>query len=192
MKEIWKPIKEFTNYECSNLGRVRSKDRVVVRKDNRTDTKKGKILKPQPNKRSGYLQVNLYQQGTKRYCKYIHVLVAETFIGDIADLTVNHKNGDITDNTMNNLEIVTQSFNLKHSYNKLNRPINKPIGKRKGVILRVISTNHTYKFKSITECGRFISLSPTQVRRIIIGECLNSKYEISYDMKGSETIENIP
>lgn len=191
MKETWRPIKDFTNYECSNLGRIRSKDRVIVRKDKRTDTRVGKILKPQPNKRSGYLQVNLYQKETKRYCKYVHVLVAETFLGDTTSLTVNHKDGDITNNKVNNLELVTQSSNLKHSYTNLNRPINRPIGKRKGVVLKITCTNAIHKFKNIAECGRFINLSPTQVRRLIIGECKNSKYEISYDMKGSETIENI-
>lgn len=43
--EEWKTIDGFPNYEVSNLGNVRSKDRTVLRKGNPTKIK-GLMLKP--------------------------------------------------------------------------------------------------------------------------------------------------
>ena len=45
----------------------------------------------------------------------VHRLVMLTFVGP-SDLTVNHKNGDKTDNRLDNLEYLTASENLKHAY----------------------------------------------------------------------------
>ena len=53
--EIWKPTIISSNYEVSNLGRVRSIERRGTDKRGRPTLKRSFILKPQENN-SGYLR----------------------------------------------------------------------------------------------------------------------------------------
>ncbi|AKU43340.1 HNH endonuclease [Bacillus phage Silence] len=71
-------------------------------------------LSPQSNGR-GYLQVTL-STNEKTRTKLVHRLVAETFLGTVNNLTVNHKDGDKTNNSLENLEIVSQKINNRHSW----------------------------------------------------------------------------
>ena len=115
-EEIWIKIPWNTDYMVSNLGNVKSLDRIkefqyhnqygpyiLKRKF------KGKTLKPRIT-RNGYLRVQI---GNKDY--YIHRLVAEVFIGDITDLEINHKDGIKSNNSVSNLEIVTRYANHDHA-----------------------------------------------------------------------------
>ena len=62
MEEIWKTIEGFEGlYEVSNLGRVRSLDRVRKAGYGSTANIKGKILTPQYLNDKKYLSVNLYR-----------------------------------------------------------------------------------------------------------------------------------
>ena len=56
-----------------------------------------------------YLQVGI------RGCTLLHRLIASTFIGDIENMTVNHKDGDTLNNSLDNLEIVSIEDNQKHA-----------------------------------------------------------------------------
>lgn len=69
----------------------------------------------------GYPMVRLtYSEGRKR--KTVHRLLAETFLPRPEGATqVNHKNGDRADFSLGNLEWVTMSENVRHSYDTLNR-----------------------------------------------------------------------
>ena len=52
MNEIWKPIKGYEGiYEVSSLGRVRSLDRHIVRKNDADYRLKGRVLTPKTYKR---------------------------------------------------------------------------------------------------------------------------------------------
>lgn len=103
MTEVWKDIKGYEGlYEVSNLGYVR-------RKSNKKD------LKPWHNYK-GYMKVALCKNGEK-YEKFIHRLVAETFINNPDNLPqVNHINGNKDHNYVENLEWCTCKENIKHSY----------------------------------------------------------------------------
>lgn len=57
-KEVWKTYPKYHFIEVSNLGRVRTKDRVVTYKDGRKKFIKGRILKQQRDKK-GYIYVGL-------------------------------------------------------------------------------------------------------------------------------------
>lgn len=109
--EIWQPICGFEGiYEISNLGKVRSLDRIVTY-TNRwgTETRrtyKSVILKPSEDK-DGYLFVTLKINGEETH-KVIHRLLAETFIPNPENKpTVNHINHNRQDNRLENLEWAT-------------------------------------------------------------------------------------
>lgn len=118
MEEIWKDIEGYEGlYQVSNLGNVRSSFYLKTYK-----ITKIKLLKPEVTN-VGYLRVCLVKNNL-RYRYSIHRLVVEAFIGKINDgLQVNHINGVKTDNRVENLEIITQAENIRHSY-KIN--LHKP------------------------------------------------------------------
>lgn len=67
--------------------------------------------------RCGYREVLLSENGTSK--NYLaHRLILSTFspVPEMDGLYVNHKNGDKTDNRVDNLEWCTRSENTKHSY----------------------------------------------------------------------------
>lgn len=112
MEEIWRPVKGFEGYyEVSDLGRVRSIDRVIydsVRKCDRL--LKGRLLTERDNGH-GYKSV-MFCKNHKLYHKYVHILVAEAFIQNPSNLPyVNHKDENKGNNCADNLEWCTGSYN---------------------------------------------------------------------------------
>lgn len=118
--EIWHPCAGFeTHYEVSNLGNVRSIERMV---NNRLKTglrkSPQKILKASKSK-SGYYIVSFCVDGVKSN-QTIHRLVARAFIAnELNKPQVNHKDGNKLNNHVNNLEWVTVSENGLHAYRVL-------------------------------------------------------------------------
>jgi hypothetical protein len=99
--EIWKTIKGFEDYQISNIGNIKS-------------LKFGRELLLKQNKNTkGYLCVGL-QKNNIRFSKRIHQLVAENFLnhkpcGMIK--VVDHINNIKTDNSVNNLRIISNREN---------------------------------------------------------------------------------
>lgn len=115
MEEIWVDIKGYEGaYQVSNLGRVRSLDRIDPHGGYYPRSLKGKLLKPLTNKSNPYTRVAL----SDRTKVYVHILVAEHFLGPkpFADAEVNHKNGVKTDCVYLNLEWVTPAQQIQHGY----------------------------------------------------------------------------
>lgn len=106
--EIWLQLADAPSYSVSDLGRF---------KNNIT----GQVLIQKIDK-YGYPCITYTDAlGNKRF-RTIHRIVAETFI-PFADfkLQVNHKDGNKLNNSLSNLEWVTVSENIIHSYeNRLN------------------------------------------------------------------------
>ena len=99
-EEIWKDIEGFPNYQVSDLGRIKVKEYSL---NNRIF--KEKLLKPQTNKRSGYIQIMLSDEYNHRKLKYLHRLVANAFLPKDDEITtVIHKDGDKANNKASNLE----------------------------------------------------------------------------------------
>lgn len=126
MEEIWKDIENYEGlYQVSNLGRIRSVDRVIKNNNNIYHNLKGCILKQQ-YQNNGYLCVTLWKNNKKKLCT-VHRLVANAFVKNPFDLPcVNHKDENKTNNIVENLEFCTQRYNNNYG-TKNERMINKKI-----------------------------------------------------------------
>jgi len=113
--EIWKDIKGYEGlYQVSNIGRVKSLERTVPRKNGSKLPIKERILKPKAN-RDGYLTVVLCKGSGKRKGFLVHRLVCEAFHKNPKNKPcVNHIDENKTNNTAGNLEWCTYSENNKH------------------------------------------------------------------------------
>lgn len=124
-KEIWRDVKGYENiYQVSNLGRVKSLERVVNGRWGKYSVK-SKLLTNYVSK-SGYNVVSLSKDGKVAY-KKVHRLVANAFIPNPNNFPqVNHKDEVKTNNTVilnedgsvdfdkSNLEWCTITYNLNY------------------------------------------------------------------------------
>lgn len=115
MNEVWKPVQGYEGiYEVSNLGRVRSLDRVAENRWGTTRPIPG-TMRTIAVKREGYCFVNLFRK-SKGQPMYVHRLVALAFLPNPDNLPqVNHKDGDKSNNALTNLEWCTGSDNCYHA-----------------------------------------------------------------------------
>lgn len=94
------------------LGGEEAEHYVISDKGDIWNTRNGYMLQPQ---RTGYKHVRIGMPSGYKNVR-IHRAVAETFIHDIGeDEVVNHLDGNKLNNNLINLEIVSQSNNVKHS-----------------------------------------------------------------------------
>lgn len=82
MREKWRDILKWEGlYQASNLGRVRSLPRVVIRSNGRPCTVKGRILKSNPNS-NGYPSVTMQESSQGRKVTLpVYQLVMRAFKG---------------------------------------------------------------------------------------------------------------
>lgn len=114
MQELWKDIKGFENYQISNFGRIKSKER-MVENATRKYLKPEKIIKTHVMK-VGYLAVVLRDKQQKNHLLKIHRLVAEAFIPNPYNFPqVNHIDGNKANTRVDNLEWCTPSQNTRHA-----------------------------------------------------------------------------
>lgn len=115
--EIWKDIEGYKGYyQVSNLGRVRSLDRVTQRTYGRASSQRsrGRILRGSIGNH-GYPAVSLYKDG-KRKEKTIHRLMAIEFIPNPTNKPfINHKDGIKTNNRLDNFEWCDCLYNNQHA-----------------------------------------------------------------------------
>ena len=115
MIEIWKDIQGHEGrYQVSNMGRVRSLPRVV---NNHTGELlvKGKILS-QRSDFKGYMRIDLIDNNGKKHYYGVHRLVAMAFIDNPDNKPqINHIDGKKDNNTVDNLEWVTNQENHDHA-----------------------------------------------------------------------------
>jgi predicted DNA-binding protein YlxM (UPF0122 family) len=163
MNEIWKEIPSWEGiYMVSNFGRVK-------RTAPSPGAKVGRIL-TNNTVRSGYKMVRLRYQNRIEYVQ-VHRLVLSAFSGNCpSGKEANHKNGNPSDNRLENLEWVTRSENLYHSYNQLNRTVTKgekfPQSK--------LTENHVIKIRSLSaegtsyqELAKLFNVSKSAIAQVV-------------------------
>ena len=139
----------YNNYEANRLGIVRH---VKHKKDI------GCL------KKSGYIIITVYDQGIKKaYSK--HRFIFECFHGKINDvkLVVDHINNIKIDNRLENLQLITQSQNLKKEHRKgKNLP---PIRVR----ATNINSGESFDYGSIRKCSKALDINHASVGRVLNG-----------------------
>jgi uncharacterized protein (UPF0248 family) len=111
MEEIWKPIKDFENYEVSTLGNVRNKSKRILKQLNK----------------GGYIFVSLYINSKGKTIP-VHRLVAISFIDNPENkLQVNHKDKNLLNNNVNNLEWCNSGENIDKGKISIQKNTNKNI-----------------------------------------------------------------
>lgn len=121
MEEVWKDVVGFEEaYQVSNLGRVRSKDRIVVTERYKNRHERGKVLKLRKDK-DGYCTFNAKWCGFNKLLK-VHREVARCFIANPKNYPcIDHINGVRCDNRVENLRWCTNKQNANFELAKVNR-----------------------------------------------------------------------
>lgn len=118
MKEEWRDIVEYEGYQVSNLGRVRTHNKITYTEKHGLRHWKDRILKYKGNTyKTGY-RVDLWKDG-KNKTFLVARLVAFTFFNkDINNrqLTVNHIDGNRFNNSIDNLELISLKENIQHGF----------------------------------------------------------------------------
>lgn len=119
MNEIWHPCAGYeTHYEVSNIGNVRSIERMVLHEEGGLKRNPSKVLKHGKGK-NGYLTVSFSVDAVKSNHS-VHRLVARAFIPNESNKPqVNHIDGNKHNNCVENLEWVTCSENMRHAFDVL-------------------------------------------------------------------------
>jgi hypothetical protein len=120
--EDWKEVRGYEGlYAVSSLGRVK---RIVGAAWSRK-MKTERLLKNHGNNRN-YRTISLYNTEGKKRTWFVHQLVAAAFLGNNIGcptcgnkFEINHKNGNKTNNQLDNLEYVTHGKNMAHYLNSV-------------------------------------------------------------------------
>ena len=176
MEEIWKDISGYERYyQVSNLGRVRSLNRVVNNPHVGNIKLIGKI-KLCPQNSFGYPIVLLHRNG-KQSIKKVHRLVAQAFIQNIDNKPyINHIDGDKANNKVDNLEWRTAKENVIHAISKgLTDPTKGKLSGikhhlNKGVSQYDLNNNLIQSFYSITEAHNETGVSKSGIIFVCKGE----------------------
>ena len=138
MNKKWHEIKGYENcYLVNSDGQIYS-------------LRRKKILKPYVSD-NGYLKVGLYDKNSKMTIKYVHIIVAETFLEKNGDnLVVNHKDLDKANPKLENLEFVTQKENIYHSY--INGRQKRRKGNENKLSKKVSQFDLSYNFIKLWDC----------------------------------------
>jgi hypothetical protein len=169
-EEIWKDVIGLENgYMISNLGRIKSKQRVVdygckqaLRPERILGLREGKY---------GYLYTNLSFNKVRKTVKP-HRLVAQMFIENPDNKPcVNHINGIKSDNTLKNLEWCTYAENTEHAHKT---GLKKGIKGEKSHLSKLTKENvEEIRLKylkgniSQEKLGEYYNVSQSQIYRIV-------------------------
>jgi len=118
--EVWKDIPNYEGfYQASNLGNIKSLERMVKHWPSGLKIVKERILKANPNTQ-GYLSLWINKDSISKKIQ-VHKLVAIAFLNHVPngyEIVVNHKDFNILNNKLSNLELVSQRENANRKHLK--------------------------------------------------------------------------
>ena len=156
--EHWIKIPLFEKYMVSNKGRIKYDNKRLYN---------GTIIS------NGYVYFNLSMKNKKKQI-LVHRVVAQNFLSNIKNLPcVNHKDGNKSNNRVENLEWISYSDNLKHAIdNKLN---NSSLDNKISVTRINPDTNETKIYNSIKDTS-IDGFNISQVQK-----CVSTKTKNGYE-----------
>lgn len=169
MEEIWKTIDGFEAYQVSNLGKVRSLDR-YGNTGYGIRLYKGRILRPGKSS-GGYLTVVLYKDNKPSTFK-VHRLVWQAFKGQIPEgMQVNHIDEDKSNNSLNNLNLMTPKENInwgtgneRRAKSMINhKSLSKPI------IQYSLNGDKLAEFEGTHDAARQLGINPGNINNALKG-----------------------
>lgn len=177
MVEEWKDVVGYEKcYQISSWGRIK---RTGNYRNQYKSWVSNKILTLKTHT-NGYKTIILSKNNNKA-TKYVHRLVAIAFIENPNSYEeINHKDGDKTNNNINNLEWCNKSMNTKHAYdNNLRKITGNVITGRKRVAQISCLTSEVLKIHdSIGDAARYILGSSTSISNICNGKNGRKKLDI--------------
>lgn len=164
-KEKWIDIPGFVGYyQVSNRGRIRSVEREISQVNGGTiykRTMKSCIIRTQ-SLNSGYQIVHLCVAG-KRTALTVHSLVARAWLGEKpSGMEINHIDGTRSNNRVDNLEYVTRSENILHSFAHNG-------GRRKTRAIPVICDSTGEEYPSLSAAAKSKGISPVTIKMFLSG-----------------------
>ncbi len=156
-QEIWKAVPGYEgSYEVSDLGRVRSLDRITLQRTRWGGVMErhwqGAVLAPRVNPQGYFRHILYLGLGEKRDCS-AHEIVALAFLGPRPDgFETRHLDGNAANNTLANLCYGTTKDNAADRLTHGRQHDNK--GEKHG--------NHKFKIDDITEMRRMVAGGCTQ------------------------------
>ena len=184
MEELWKDIEGYEGlYQISNMGRLKA-----LAKPSKGYGYKyavDRIIKP-VRCTNGYYEAHLHVNGDKKIF-LMHRLVAKHFIPNPNNLPqVNHKDEDISNNRVDNLEWCTPKYNANYGSRnekcrERNRRFFKPvyqIDKDCGMVIRW--------WECTNDAAKKLNICPEQIGRVCKGKNLTAggfiwRYTDEYD-----------
>ena len=178
MAEIWKDIQGYEGlYQVSNLGRIKSLDRIVKNK-NGMALKRGKVI--QEASLGNYKKVSLWKNN-KGKAFLVHRLVAIAFIENPDNLPeVNHKDENGCNNSVDNLEWCTHNYNYNYGTRKKrisDKMRGRPIGEQP-VLQYTKEGVFVCRYDSALKAAEAIKGDNSAICR-----CANGKSKTSYGYK---------
>ena len=197
MEEVWKDIEEYEGlYQVSNLGRVRSVDRI----DSRGHRRKGNLMKQTANK-NRYMVVGL-SRGNHHVKYLVHRLVAVAFLDNPEKYPIiNHKDENPHNNNVINLEWCTHLYNTNYGHAKEKAIANRNydysktnyalIGKKnsKPIIARDLVGNIVQEFPSLSSVNEY-GYTQSSVSLVLKGR-KNMYRNMIWEYKQDENVLNV-
>jgi hypothetical protein len=166
--EIWKPVVGFEGrYEVSSTGRIKALAREISYSDGRKGRLPERLIKGSFLS-SGYYSVTFDTKNRKS----IHTVVAEAFLGSSEyRQTVNHKDGNKTNNCIENLEWATYKENNDHARKTgLNNQHGEKtnLSKYSDQFIEAVRNVHAKYSPSYEELGCLFGLTGCHARQIVL------------------------
>jgi hypothetical protein len=185
MEEIWKDIKDYEGlYQVSNLGRIKSLKRKVYAGNNKLRWQYEKILSNNKTNGRGYKIVSLSKEN-KAKNKYIHRLVAETFLENPNNYKyINHKDEKKENNCVDNLEFCSAQYNATYNNLHIRNGLKNRNNKYSKKIMQLDDSNIIIKeYPSIKEASRQMKVSFQSISNCLKGK---QKHSAGYRWKYKE------
>lgn len=165
-KEVWRTYPEYPFIEANQFGQVRTKDRVVIRKNGSKLPVKGRVLKQYDNGK-GYMRVH-FRVNNKTVSLRVSRIVATCFIPNPNNLPeVNHIDCNRANNAVSNLEWCTHQENVVYR-DKLGHTA-KHNAPKKPVIAVNLETFEVCFFESQHETSRQLKIDVRSINDVIKG-----------------------